>query len=157
MREYRLKSLRQQIAMVLQPPLVFPISVRDNIAYGRPEASDAEIERAAHLARIHDLIASLPEGYATMLGDAATLSEGEKQRLTIARAILREAPILVLDEPTSALDVETEALVMEGIDRLTREPHHLHHRPPPGDGARGRSHRRAARTAGSPSREASPR
>jgi ATP-binding cassette, subfamily B, bacterial len=118
-REYRLKSLRQQIAMVLQPPLVFPISVRDNIAYGRPGADDAEIERAARLARIHDLIASLPQGYATVLGDNASLSEGEKQRLTIARAILRDAPILVLDEPTSALDVETEALVMEGIARLT--------------------------------------
>jgi ATP-binding cassette, subfamily B, bacterial len=118
-REYRLKSLRQQIAMVLQPPLVFPISVRDNIAYGRPGATDAEIEQAARLARIHDLIASLPQGYATVLGDSATLSEGEKQRLTIARAILRDAPILVLDEPTSALDVETEALVMEGIARLT--------------------------------------
>ena len=118
-REYQLKSLRQQIGMVLQPPLVFPISVRDNIAYGRPEASDAEIEQAARLARIHDLIASLPQGYATILGENATLSEGEKQRLTIARAILRNAPILVLDEPTSALDVKTESLVMEGIARLT--------------------------------------
>ena len=118
-RDYRLKSLRQQIAMVLQPPLVFPISVRDNIAYGRPGADDAAIERAARLARIHDLITSLPQGYATVLGDNASLSEGEKQRLTIARAILRDAPILVLDEPTSALDVETEALVMEGIARLT--------------------------------------
>jgi ATP-binding cassette, subfamily B, bacterial len=118
-REYRLKSLRSQIAMVLQPPLVFPISVRDNIAYGRPGASNAEIEQAARLARIHDLIASLPQGYGTMLGDTATLSEGEKQRLTIARAILRDARILILDEPTSALDVETEALVMEGIARLT--------------------------------------
>jgi ATP-binding cassette, subfamily B, bacterial len=120
LREYRLKSLRRQIAMVLQPPLVFPISVRDNIAYGRPEASDGEIEQAARLARIHDLIVSLPQGYATLLGDTAALSEGEKQRLTIARAILRDAPILVLDEPTSALDVETEALVMEGIARLTQ-------------------------------------
>ncbi len=118
-REYRLKSLRQQIAMVLQPPLVFPISVRDNIAYGRPDAGDGEIEQAARLARIHDLISTLPQGYGTVLGDAAALSEGEKQRLTIARAILRDAPILVLDEPTSALDVETEALVMAGIARLT--------------------------------------
>jgi ATP-binding cassette, subfamily B, bacterial len=118
-RDYQLKSLRQQIAMVLQPPLVFPISVRDNIAYGRPGAGDAEIEQAARLARIHDLIMSLPQGYATVLGDNASLSEGEKQRLTIARAILRDAPILILDEPTSALDVETEAMVMEGIARLT--------------------------------------
>jgi ATP-binding cassette subfamily B protein len=118
-RDYQLKSLRQQVAMVLQPPLVFPISVRDNIAYGRPGAGDAEIEQAARLARIHDLITSLPQGYATVLGDNASLSEGEKQRLTIARAILRDAPILILDEPTSALDVETEAMVMEGIARLT--------------------------------------
>jgi ATP-binding cassette subfamily B protein/subfamily B ATP-binding cassette protein MsbA len=119
-REYRLKSLRQQIAMVLQPPLVFPMSVRDNIAYGRPNAGDDEIVGAARLARIHDLVMSLPQGYDTVLGDGATLSEGETQRLTIARAILRDAPILILDEPTSALDVETEALVMEGIARLTR-------------------------------------
>jgi ATP-binding cassette subfamily B protein/subfamily B ATP-binding cassette protein MsbA len=119
-REFKLQSLRRQIAMVLQPPLVFPISVRDNIAYGRPEASDQEIERAARLARIHDLVTSLPQGYATVLGEATTLSEGEKQRLTIARAILRDAPILMLDEPTSALDVETEALVMQGIASLTR-------------------------------------
>ncbi|HXP31236.1 MAG TPA: ABC transporter ATP-binding protein [Stellaceae bacterium] len=118
-RGYRLQSLRRQIAMVLQPPLVFPMSVKDNIAYGRPEASDAEIEEAARLARIHDLVVSLPQGYDTMLGDTATLSEGEKQRLTIARAILRDAPILVLDEPTSALDIETEALVMAGVQRLT--------------------------------------
>jgi ATP-binding cassette subfamily B protein/subfamily B ATP-binding cassette protein MsbA len=119
-RQYKLKSLRRQIAMVLQPPLVFPISVRDNIAYGKPEATDAEIESAARLARIHDLVTSLPQGYATLLGEGAALSEGEKQRLTIARAILRDAPILILDEPTSALDVETEALVMEGIGSLTR-------------------------------------
>jgi ATP-binding cassette subfamily B protein len=119
-RDYTLKSLRQQIAMVLQPPLIFPMSVRANIAYGRPAATNAEVEAAAHLARIHDAIARLPQRYDTVLGDTATLSEGEKQRLTIARAILRDAPILVLDEPTSALDTETEALVMAGLERLTR-------------------------------------
>jgi ATP-binding cassette subfamily B protein len=118
-REFTLKSLRSQIAMVLQPPLIFPISVRDNIAYGRPDATLAAIEEAARCARIHDLIMSLPQGYDTMIGEAgATLSEGEKQRLTIARALLRDAAILILDEPTSALDVETEALVMEGIRHL---------------------------------------
>jgi ATP-binding cassette subfamily B protein/subfamily B ATP-binding cassette protein MsbA len=90
-----------------------------NIAYGRPDATDAEIEDAARLARIDTLIKSLPQGYDTVLGDNATLSEGEKQRLTIARAMLRNAPILILDEPTSALDVETEAMVMEGIGRLS--------------------------------------
>jgi ATP-binding cassette, subfamily B, bacterial len=119
-RDYRLKALRNQISMVLQPPLVFPISVRDNIAYGRPDADLAAIENAARLARIDDLIRALPQGYDTLLGENATLSEGEKQRLTIARAILRDAPILILDEPTSALDLATEALVMEGIERLTR-------------------------------------
>jgi ATP-binding cassette subfamily B protein/subfamily B ATP-binding cassette protein MsbA len=119
-RDFKLKSLRRQIAMVLQPPLIFPISVRENIAYGRPGASDEEVEAAARLARIHDLIMSLPQGYDTVIGESgATLSEGEKQRLTIARALLRDAPILILDEPTSALDVETEAVVMQGIERLT--------------------------------------
>jgi ATP-binding cassette, subfamily B, bacterial len=119
LREYRLKSLRQQIAMVLQPPLIFPLSVRDNIAYGRPGADDGAIEAAARSARIHDMIASLPEGYDTLIGESgATLSEGEKQRITIARALLRDAPVLILDEPTSALDVATEALVMAGIERL---------------------------------------
>ena len=118
-REYTLRSLRNQIAMVLQPPLIFPLSVRDNIAYGRPGADDPAIEKAARLAQVDDLIASLPAGYDTLLGESgAALSEGEKQRITIARALLRDAPILVLDEPTSALDVTTESLVMAGIERL---------------------------------------
>jgi len=119
LREYKLKSLRSQISMVLQPPLIFPLSVRDNVAYGRPGAADAEIERAARLARIDDRIASLPDGYDTVIGESGVmLSEGEKQRITIARALLRDAPILILDEPTSALDVATEALVMAGVERL---------------------------------------
>jgi len=119
LREYRLNSLRSQISMVLQPPLIFPLSVRDNIAYGRPGAADGEIAKAARLARIHDFIASLPDGYDTVIGESGVLfSEGEKQRITIARALLRNAPILILDEPTSALDVATEALVMAGIERL---------------------------------------
>ena len=118
-REYTLRSLRNQIGMVLQPPLIFPLSVRDNIAYGRPGAGDSAIEQAARLARIDDLIASLPAGYDTLLGESgASLSEGEKQRITIARALLRNAPILILDEPTSALDVTTEALVIAGIEGL---------------------------------------
>lgn len=119
-RQYRLKSLRGQFAMVLQPPLIFPISVHDNIAYGRPDADAQAVERVARQARIHDLIQSLPHGYGTVIGEGgANLSEGEKQRLTIARALLRDAPILILDEPTSALDVETEALVMEAITALS--------------------------------------
>jgi ATP-binding cassette, subfamily B, bacterial len=118
-RRYRLQSLRRQIALVLQPPLIFPVSVRDNIAYGRLDADDAAIRRVARLAAIDELIESLPDGWDTVLGEAGvSLSEGEKQRLTIARALLRDAPILVFDEPTSALDVATEALVMAGIERL---------------------------------------
>ncbi|MFZ3237064.1 MAG: ABC transporter ATP-binding protein [Stellaceae bacterium] len=119
LRAYSLKSLRSQIALVLQPPLIFPLSVRDNIAYGRPGADDAAIAHAARLARIDERIAALPDGYDTVIGESGvSLSEGEKQRVTIARALLRDAPILILDEPTSALDVATEALVMAGIERL---------------------------------------
>ena len=118
-REYQLKSLREQISMVLQPPLVFPITVKENIAYGRPQASDDDIIAAARLARIHDSIMKLPKGYDTLVGEqGATLSEGERQRITIARAILRDAPILILDEPTSSVDAETEAAIMEGLNQL---------------------------------------
>jgi ATP-binding cassette subfamily B protein/subfamily B ATP-binding cassette protein MsbA len=118
-REFTLASLRRQIAMVLQPPLVFPITVRENIAYGRPGASFEAVEQAARLARIHEMIMRLPQGYDTIVGEhGATLSEGERQRLTIARAIVRDAPILILDEPTSSVDAETEALIMEGCERL---------------------------------------
>jgi ATP-binding cassette subfamily B protein/subfamily B ATP-binding cassette protein MsbA len=93
--------------------------MRENIAYGRPEATLEEIICAAQLACIHDFIAQLPQGYDTVVGEqGATLSEGQKQRLTIARAILRNAPILILDEPTSSMDTETEALLMEGLERL---------------------------------------
>jgi ATP-binding cassette subfamily B protein/subfamily B ATP-binding cassette protein MsbA len=118
-REYRLSSLRRQVAMVLQPPLLFPVSIRENIAFGRPDARLEEIVAAAKAARIHDMVARLPQGYDTAVGEnSVTLSEGEKQRLTIARAILRDSPILILDEPTSALDPETEGLVMEALERL---------------------------------------
>jgi ATP-binding cassette subfamily B protein/subfamily B ATP-binding cassette protein MsbA len=118
-REYRLQSLRRQVAMVLQPPLLFPVSIRENIAFGRPEAHLEEIVDAAKAARIHDMIVRLPQGYDTVVGEhGVTLSEGEKQRLTIARAILRDSPILILDEPTSALDPETERLIMEALERL---------------------------------------
>jgi ATP-binding cassette subfamily B protein/subfamily B ATP-binding cassette protein MsbA len=119
-REFELKSLRRQIAIVLQPPLVFPLTIRENLTYGRPEATEEEVVNAARLARIHDSIVSFPQGYDTVVGEqGATLSEGEKQRLTIARAILFKAPILILDEPTSSVDAETEALIMEGLRELT--------------------------------------
>jgi len=118
-RDYRLASLRRQVAMVLQPPLVLPTTLRDNIAFGRPTAGLDDVVAAARLASIHDAIVTLPEGYDTVVGEGGvTLSEGEKQRLTIARAIVRDAPILILDEPTSSLDAETEALIMQGLERL---------------------------------------
>jgi ATP-binding cassette subfamily B protein/subfamily B ATP-binding cassette protein MsbA len=119
-REFQLKSLRRQIAMILQPPLVFPFSIRDNIAYGRPEASMSEIIAAARIAQIHDTIERLPDGYRTIVSEqGATLSEGERLRLTIARAILRDSPILILDEPTASVDAQTEAFIMEGLEKLT--------------------------------------
>ncbi len=118
-REFTLRSLRQQVGMVLQPPLVFPTSLRDNIAYGRPEASVDEIRKAAELAQLGEFIARLPQGIDTIIDEGgATLSSGEQLRVTIARALLRDAPVLILDEPTSALDVETEARVMAGLENL---------------------------------------
>jgi ATP-binding cassette, subfamily B, bacterial len=118
-REFQLQALRQQVGMVLQPPLIFPTSVRANIAYGRPSASDEQILSAAALAQLDDLLAGLPQGLDTVVGEGGTtLSAGEQLRLTIARAFLRDAPILILDEPTSALDAATEARVMQGLETL---------------------------------------
>jgi len=120
-RRLRLTDLRRQISMVLQPPMVFPLSIRDNIAYGRPSAGQAEVERAAHMAQADGFIAELPNGYDTVIGEqGATLSEGERQRLTIARALLRDAPILILDEPTSSVDTATEAAIMQAVEELMR-------------------------------------
>lgn len=118
-REFTLTSLRQSIAMVLQPSVVFPMTIRENIAYGRPGASANAVEHAARLARFHETTTHLPQGYDTILDEqGATLSEGERQRLTIARAILRDAPILILDEPTSSVDAATEALLIESLGQL---------------------------------------
>ena len=118
-REVRLRSLREQVALVPQEPFLFPISVAENIAYGRPGASAAEIEQAARAANAHDFVAALPDGYDTVLGERGeTLSGGQRQRLAIARALLKDAPILILDEPTSALDAETEASLLQALERL---------------------------------------
>jgi ATP-binding cassette, subfamily B, bacterial len=118
-RDFRLRALRRHVAMVLQPPLVFPTTLRENIAYGRPEATEVQVRAAAQLAQLDDFLARLPAGLDTVVGEAgATLSAGEQLRITIARALLRDAPILILDEPTSALDASTEALVMRGLERL---------------------------------------
>jgi ATP-binding cassette subfamily B protein len=115
-REFRLKSLRRNIAMILQPPLVFPFSIRENIAYGRPEASLEDVIKAA---KVHDFVEQLPDKYDTMISEqGCSLSEGQKLRLTIARGILLDAPILILDEPTSSVDSETEAFIMEGLEHL---------------------------------------
>jgi ATP-binding cassette subfamily B protein/subfamily B ATP-binding cassette protein MsbA len=119
LRDVSLKSLRRHIAIVLQETQLFPMTVHDNIAYGKKQASREEVERVARLANAHDFIVELPDGYDTVLGEkGANLSGGQRQRLAIARALLKDAPLLILDEPTSALDAETEALIMEGLDRL---------------------------------------
>ena len=101
--------------------MLFRGTVRDNIAYGRPDATDAEIVEAAKLANADEFIAKMPDGYDTMVGERGlTLSGGQRQRIGIARAIIRNAPILILDEPTAALDTESEKLVMEALERLMK-------------------------------------
>jgi ATP-binding cassette subfamily B protein len=120
-RELTQRSVRSQIAVVLQDSLLFSDSVRDNIAFGRPGATHAEIEAAARAANAHEFISALPQGYDTPVGErGSTLSGGERQRIAIARALLKDAPILVLDEATSALDAENEHQVHEALARLTR-------------------------------------
>lgn len=119
LRDYRLADLRYQFAIVLQESVLFSTSLAENISYGQPEASQAEVVAAARAAGIHDFIANLPDGYDTLVGERGMrLSGGERQRIALARAFLRDAPILILDEPTSAVDLETEALIMEALDRL---------------------------------------
>lgn len=120
-RDYKLASLRGQIGIVLQESVLFGVSVRDNIAYGRLEATDEEIVAAARLANAHDFISALPQGYDTILGErGATLSGGERQRIAIARAAVRQAPIIILDEPTTGLDNRNEQTVLEALNRLTQ-------------------------------------
>lgn len=118
-RDVKLSSLRDQVAVVLQEPFLLPLSVAENIAYGRPEARLEELVAAAEAAQADDFIRELPEGYDTVIGErGATLSGGQRQRLAIARALLKDAPVLILDEPTSALDAETEASLLDALDRL---------------------------------------
>lgn len=118
-RSVRLESLRQQIALVLQDPFIFPLSVGENVAFGKPRAAAEEIIAAARAARADEFVRRLPRGYDSVIGErGATLSGGEKQRLSIARALLKNAPILILDEPTAALDAQTEESLFKALDRL---------------------------------------
>lgn len=121
LREVTLDSLRTNIAVVLQPPLVLGDTMRANIALGKPGASDDEIRRAAAMARLDPVLAKLPRGLDEMVGQGGhSLSEGEAQRVTIARALLKDAPILIMDEPTSALDTETESMVLAAVNEAMR-------------------------------------
>ncbi len=114
-------SLREQVGFVLQETVLFRGSIRENIAYGRPDATDDEVVAAARLANAHEFIERMPHGYESMVGERGdTLSGGQRQRIGIARAVIRNSPIMILDEPTAALDTESEQLVVEGLQRLMK-------------------------------------
>ena len=121
LRDITKKSLRAQVGIVLQDTLLFSTTVRENIAYGRPDATDDEIREAAQRAQADEFITRLPDGYESTVGErGGHLSVGQRQRIGIARAFLKDAPILLLDEPTSALDPTTEAAIMDTIKELMR-------------------------------------
>jgi ATP-binding cassette subfamily B protein len=118
-RKYRIADLRRQFAVVLQEPVLFAASIADNIAYGKPDATDEEIIEAAAAASSHKFILELPGGYETPVGERGSrLSGGERQRISLARAFLRNSPVLILDEPTSSVDIRTESAIMEATERL---------------------------------------
>ncbi len=119
LRDLAVRTLRENIALVIQEPILFTGPIRANIAYGRPDASTGEIEAAARAANAHDFISALPDGYDTEVGERGVrLSGGERQRIAIARAFLMDAPVLILDEPTSSVDSRTELVILEALDRL---------------------------------------
>ena len=121
LREYRLADLRNQFALVLQEPVLFSTSIAENIAYARPGAGEREIVDAARRANAHEFISRLPQGYHTQVGERGLrLSGGERQRISLARAFLKDAPILILDEPTSSVDVQTESGIVDAIEWLMR-------------------------------------
>jgi subfamily B ATP-binding cassette protein MsbA len=121
-RRFTQKSLRDQISFVLQETVLFHGTIWENIAYGKPHSSKREIEHAARMANAEEFIAKMPEGYDTIVGErGVTLSGGQRQRIAIARAIIRDSPILILDEPTSGLDAVSEKLVIEALESLMRD------------------------------------
>jgi ATP-binding cassette, subfamily B, bacterial len=121
LRDYKIADLRNQFAIVLQEPVLFSTSIAENIAYAKPDATSEEIMAAARAANAHEFITHLPEGYDTQVGERGMrISGGERQRISLARAFLKDAPILILDEPTSSVDMKTEAVIMEAMTRLIR-------------------------------------
>ncbi len=119
LRDYKLADLRNQFSIVLQEPVLFSTTIRENIAYGKPEASEEQIISAAQAANAHDFIFNLPDAYNTQVGERGMkVSGGERQRIALARAFLKDSPILIMDEPTSSVDMVTEVKIMEAIDRL---------------------------------------
>jgi ATP-binding cassette subfamily B protein len=121
LRDYRVQDLRSQFAIVLQEPMLFSTTIGDNVAYARPSATRDEVVAAARAANAHDFITALPAGYDTPVGERGMrLSGGERQRIALARAFLKDAPLLLLDEPTSSVDARTEAGILEALERLMR-------------------------------------
>jgi len=119
LREYRIADLRRQFAIVLQEPVLFSTSIAENIGYARPSASRAEVEAAATAAHAHEFISTFPNGYDTPVGERGMrLSGGERQRISLARAFLKDAPVLILDEPTSSVDLATESVIMKAMQHL---------------------------------------
>ena len=119
LRDYRLADLRAQFALVLQEPVLFHTTIRENIAYGRPDAGEDDIVAAAKAADAHDFILRLPKGYDSLVGERGMqVSGGERQRISLARAFLKNAPVLILDEPTSSVDAATEAAIIAATERL---------------------------------------
>lgn len=118
-RDFRLEDYRNQFAIVLQEPVLFSTTIAENIAYGRPNASENDIVKAARMANAHEFISGLPDGYETVVGHRGQrLSGGERQRIGLARAFLKDAPVLILDEPTSSVDMATESAIIDAMDRL---------------------------------------